>query len=292
MTWQAVARKDFRDSLRSRWLWVISVIFVSLFIGSAYFLGSNVNGSRGKVTSDAFLSLLGDKIVALLVPLIALVVAYSAIIGERKSGTMKLLLSLPHSRQDVIVGKTVGRSGVVAVPILLGLVVAAVVLVVYGINIKLVSYLLFTFLTIALGVIFVSLAVGISAAASTNRRAMVGSVGLYVLFTVFWKNVRSVLLMLNNKLSLGWNMMNMIEYGLFVKFFNPVRAYQTLVAALYANSTLQARLYDAGRIGPLIAKRIGTAPFYLSDSVVVAQFLLWLLIPIAIGYYVFKNADL
>jgi ABC-2 type transport system permease protein len=292
MTWQAVARKDFRDSLRSRWLWVISVIFVGLFIGSAYFLGSNLNGSSGKVTSDAFLGLLGDKIVALLIPLIALVVAYSAIIGERKSGTMKLLLSLPHSRQDVIVGKAVGRSGVVTVPILLGLVVAAVVLVVYGVSIKLMSYLLFTFLTIALGVVFVSLAVGISAAASTNRRAMVGSVGLYVLFTVFWKNVRSVLLMLNNKLSLGWNMMNMIEYGLFVKFFNPVRAYQTLVAALYANSTLQARLYDAGRIGPLIAKRIGTAPFYLSDSVVVAQFLLWLLIPIAIGYYIFKNTDL
>ncbi|WP_458208404.1 ABC transporter permease [Haladaptatus sp. NG-SE-30] len=292
MTWQAVARKDFRDSLRSRWLWVLSAIFVGLFVGSAYFLGSSLGGSKQPVNSDAFIGLLGNRVVALLVPLIAIVVAYSAIIGERESGTMKLLLSLPHSRQDVIVGKAVGRSGVVAVPILLGLVVAAMLLVAYGINIKIVSYLLFTILTIALGVTFVSLAVGVSAAASTNRRAMVASVGLYVLFTILWKSVRRILLVVNDELSLGWETVDLVKYGLFIKYFNPVRAYETLVQALYAKSTLQARLYGAGMYAQILEKQIGTAPFYLSDAVVVSQFLLWLLIPVAVGYVAFEKADL
>jgi ABC-2 type transport system permease protein len=31
MTWQSVARKDFRDSLRSRWLWVLTALFVVVF---------------------------------------------------------------------------------------------------------------------------------------------------------------------------------------------------------------------------------------------------------------------
>ncbi|WP_458188896.1 ABC transporter permease [Haladaptatus sp. NG-WS-4] len=292
MTWQAVARKDFRDSLRSRWLWVLSAIFVGLFVGSAYFVGSDVAGSNPSVSSDAFIAALGNRVVALLVPLIAVVVAYSAIVGERESGTIKLLLSLPHSRQDVIVGKTVGRSGVVAVPIFLGLVAAAAVLVAYGVAIKLVSYLLFGLLTVALAVTFVSLAVGISAAASTNRRAMVGSVGLYVLFTILWRSVRRLLLVVNDELSLQWETIELVKYGLFIKFFNPVRAYETLVQALYAESTLAARLYGAGRLAPVIQQQMGTTPFYLSDAVVVAQFSLWLLIPVAIGYLVFDRADL
>ncbi|GAA0224973.1 ABC transporter permease [Haladaptatus pallidirubidus] len=292
MTWKAVARKDFHDSLRSRWFWVISAIFVGLFIGSAYFVGQGLGNIDEQVSSDAFLGLLGGQVVALLVPLIALVVAYNAIVGERESGTIKLMLSLPHSRQDVVVGKLLGRSGVIAVPILLGMVAAAIALVVFGINLKIVSYLLFTVLTIALGVTFVSLAIGISAAASTNRRAMVASVALYVVFTQFWMYARRVVLVLNDKLSLELETVEVVKYGLFIKYFNPVRAYETLVESLYANSTLGARLYGAGQFGPILEQQIGSVPFYLSNPVVIAQFLLWLLVPVAVGYLLFDRAEL
>ncbi len=293
MTWQAVARKDFRDSLRSRWLWVLSAIFVGLFVGSAYFVGSGLGNSDEQVSTDAFIGLLGSRVVALLVPLIALVVAYSAIVGERESGTIKLMLSLPHSRQDIVVGKLLGRSGVVAVPIFLGMVASAIVLVFYGINLKIVSYLLFTMLTIALGIVFVSLAIGISAAASTNRRGMVASVALYVLFTQFWQYVRRSLLVLDDKLSLGWELAQFAKYGLFIKYFNPIRAYETLVASLYMGGTLDARLYQIRGLQLRAYKQaLGETPFYLSNPVVIAQFLLWLLIPVAVGYLLFDRADL
>ncbi|WP_435155584.1 ABC transporter permease [Haladaptatus sp. DFWS20] len=292
MTWQAVARKDFHDSLRSRWLWVLSAIFVGLFVGSAYFVGKGLGNTNQNASTDAFIGLLGGRVVAILVPLIALVVAYSAIIGERESGTMKLMLSLPHSRQDVVVGKLLGRSGVIAVPILLGMVASAIVLVFYGISLKIVSYILFTILTVALGVTFVSLAIGISSATSTNRRAMVASVALYVVFTQLWTYIRRVVLVMNDKLSLGLGNIEIVKYGLFVKYFNPVRAYESLAAALYMNSTLGARLYGAGRLGPVIEQQMGTVPFYLSNAVVMAQFLLWLLIPVAVGYLLFDRADL
>ncbi|WP_276299177.1 ABC transporter permease subunit [Halorussus lipolyticus] len=294
MTWQAIARKDFQDAVRSKWLWALSAIFFGLFVGSAYLIGSGVESSGGgSLTAEVFVPTLGNRVVALVVPIVAIVVAYSSIIGERESGSLKLLLSLPHSRQDVVAGKTLGRSTVLALPILVGMLLAAVVLALYGIDVGALKYLAFVGLTLLLGIVFVNVAVGVSAAASTNRRAMLGTVGLYVVFTMLWTQVRRVLLVFNDKLGLGWENITLVKYGLFLKYFNPVRAYETLVTRLYADSVLSARLYGVrGLQRQFISKELGQAPFYLSDWVVLAQFLLWLLVPAALGYLVFRDADL
>ena len=293
MTWQAIARKDFRDAVRSKWLWGLSAVFFGLFVGSAYLIGSGVQPQGNQpLTSEVFVPTLGNRVVALVVPIVAIVVAYSSIIGERESGSLKLLLSLPHSRQDVVAGKTVGRSTVLTLPVLVAMLLAAVVLALYGVQVGPLKYLAFVALTLLLGVAFVSLAVGFSAAASTNRRAMLGTVGTYVVLTMLWTQVRRVLLVFNDKLGLGWDQMTLVKYGLFIKFFNPVRAYESLVTRLYTDSVMGARLYGAGRMQALIAQQIGDAPFYLSDWVVLAQFMLWLLVPVALGYLAFKDSDL
>jgi len=294
MTWQAVARKDFRDAVRSKWLWGLSAIFFGLFVGSAYLIGSNVESQgNGSLTAEVFVPTLGNRVIALIVPIVAIVIAYSSIIGERESGSLKLLLSLPHSRQDVVVGKALGRSTVLSLPVLIGMLLAAAILVVYGISVGPLKYLAFVGLTLLLGVVFVTLAVGISAAASSNRRAMLGTVGLYVVLTMLWTQVRRGLLVLNDQLSLGWETVTIMKYGLFVKFFNPVRAYESLVARLFTDNAMQARLYG---VSPLrrqgLTQQLGDLPFYLSDGVVLAQFLLWLFVPIALGYWVFKDSDL
>jgi len=63
----------------------------------------------------------------------ALIAAYLAIAGERESGSLKLLLGLPPSRGEVLVGKFLGRSGVVAIGLVLGFLVSGVVTVaIYG----------------------------------------------------------------------------------------------------------------------------------------------------------------
>ncbi|UPV75950.1 ABC transporter permease [Halorussus limi] len=294
MTWQAIARKDFRDAVRSKWLWALSAIFFGLFVGSAYLIGSNVQSSgNGSLTGEVFVPTLGNRVVALIVPLVAIVVAYSSIIGERESGSLKLLLSLPHSRQDVVAGKATGRSSVLALPILVAMLLAAILLAIYGVDVGPLKYLAFVGLTLLLGVVFVNLAVGVSAAASTNRRAMLGTVGLYVVLTMLWTQVRRVLLVFNDKLGLGWEQMTLLKYGLFIKFFNPIRAYESLVTRLYTDSVLSARLYSVGRMQrQVITQQFGDLPFYLSDWVVLAQFLLWLLVPVALGYLVFEKSDL
>ena len=294
MTWQAVARKDFRDAVRSKWLWGLSAVFIGLFVGSAYLIGSGLQPQGNQpLTSAVFVPTLGNRVVALVVPIVAIVIAYSSIIGERESGSLKLLLSLPHSRKDVVVGKTLGRSTVLSLPVLVTMLLAAIVLAIYGVEVEPVKYLAFVGLTLLLGVVFVTLAVGISAAASSNRRAMLGTVATYVVLTMLWNQVRRVLLVFNDKLSLGWDTITLAKYGLFIKYFNPIRAYESLVTRLYTDSVLAARLYGVGGMQrQLIAQQFGDVPFYLSDWVVLAQFLLWVLIPVAAGYWVFQEADL
>jgi len=110
MSWLVVARKDFEDSIRSRWLIGLTALFVGLVaLIAAVSLRLSTGGQT--ISTNAFLS--GNFMGLLsgtLVPLIALVIAYNSVSGEWKSGSLKLLLSLPHSRADVVFGKVAGRS--------------------------------------------------------------------------------------------------------------------------------------------------------------------------------------
>lgn len=300
---RAVARKDFRDAVRSRGLLVLTFVFVVFFVASAYFftdiVGNQVaqqaqqQGATPELTSDAFTSAL-TNVTTLMIPLVALVVAYASVVGERESGSLKLLLSLPHSRLDVVVGKTIGRSAVVAVPVLVGFLAAMLLFPLSPVSLSVGSYLGFALLTMLLGVVFVSLAVGISAAASTSRRAVGAVFVAYALFNFLWNNVVSTLAS------------RLVEEGvieqtarfklqLFLKLLNPAQAYKTLTTRLTVDSALNARLSVVGNpfLRGAYADALGeSVPWYLSDAAVAVLLLAWLTVPLAIGYLVFEATDL
>ena len=55
-----------------------------------------------------------------LVPLIALLLSYDAIAGEMERGTMLLLLTYPVRRRDVVIGKFVGHTAILAFATVVG----------------------------------------------------------------------------------------------------------------------------------------------------------------------------
>ncbi len=61
-----------------------------------------------------------------LVPIAALITGYMAVVGERRSGSIKLLLGLPPNRADVVFGKLLGRATVIGTAIALAFVTALV----------------------------------------------------------------------------------------------------------------------------------------------------------------------
>lgn len=302
MSWEAVTRKDFQDSIRSYWLWGLSVLFIVFFGVPAYFFADRVGAAAQQqgqqLSTDAFLNILAE-VNAFFVPVIAIVIAYAAIAGERDSGTLKLLLSLPHSRLDVVVGKVLGRGAVVALPVLVGFVVAGGIFLLTPVEFGFANYVLFALLTAILAVTYVAIAIGFSAAAESARRAMIGTVGIYVLFTLFWNRFASGLInLLSEYADVGGE--SLVSIHLLVKVLNPSQAYKSLTLRLVTDTAAQARVSLIGGSGlqgqlnrQMYAQALGdSVPFYLSDPAVVVFMLAWLVVLPAAGYYVFDQADL
>jgi ABC-2 type transport system permease protein len=300
MTWEAVARKDFQDAVRSHWLWALSALFVSvLALPPALIIADVIQVGQGEgLNTDLFVFLMRDTM-TLLVPIIAVVLAYAAITGERDSGTLKLLLSLPHSRRDVVVGKAVGRGAVIVLPVLAGFVVAALVFLATPVSLNAGTFFGFALLSAVIGVVFVAIAVGISAGARSGRASMIGAVGVYVLFTLFWNQFANGIVRLLNDYA-GVEGASRVKLHLFLKVLNPSQAYKTLVARLFTEDPVAARVNLVGGQGlqsqlnaQMYAQALGdSVPFYLSDVFVGLVLVAWLVAAPAVGYLVFREADL
>lgn len=113
-----IAWKEFRDDFRSRWTLAISIVFALLSLGIAWF-GSAAAGRVGFTTFDATLASL-TTLGAFVIPLIGLLIAYDAIVGERNDGTLLLLLSYPLGRAQLVAGKFLGHCAALAAATLVG----------------------------------------------------------------------------------------------------------------------------------------------------------------------------
>lgn len=309
MTWQAVAHKDFQDAVRSRWLWGLSIFFVA-FIGGVPAVIFGFYAPEGLSSADLFgaaggipllgISLSFSGILAFVIAFIALVTSHGAVIDERDSGTLKLLLSLPHSRLDVVLGKFAGRSAVVVLPTLAGFLVAVVGLYATSTTVEVTTLFPQVALTVLVATVFVSLGVGISASAESNRQATLTVFGLYFLLAFLWSLVAQGFPALVNAAlrripglePLGGAAV--AEFRLFVKYLNPLRAYETLVSQLYVGNVAQARLVKAGLREQLVLQEVfaDSVPFYFQGWFVLGVLLLWIAVPVALGYRAFQSLDL
>lgn len=111
----SVARKDAADARRSLTLLVATGTLV-LATGSVLgfvWVARDIEGARRAVAISATAYPLQFA-----VGLIAVFAGFGAVVGERTTGSIKVLLGLPPTRGDVVVGKFLGRSLVVATSVL------------------------------------------------------------------------------------------------------------------------------------------------------------------------------
>jgi ABC-2 type transport system permease protein len=303
-----IVKKEFYDTVRSRTLLVLSTVFVGLFVLSPALalytqLGQQIQQEEGvTVTTNAFIPPALGRIASVLVPIIAIAVTYAAIAGERERGSLKLLLSLPYTRGEVVAGKVAGRGAVVGIPLVASLLISALVFVPSAIAVKPVGYLVFAALTGLLALAFVALSVGISAWARSTRAAMFGTVGLFVYFFALWNpSANGLGNLLSNYTDTGSAMI--VKVQLAFKLLNPTQAYQSLLTAwVSGESTAVARASMFGGLfsgrGGLIRRQFvaqqleGSVPVYLSDGAALVALVLWLVVPLALGYRAFERGDL
>jgi ABC-2 type transport system permease protein len=306
MSWQAVAQKDFEDAVRSRWLWGLSAFFLLFFGGTTtlfyvYVAGPDANSdSLFGLFASGFLSFSYTGFLAFALAFIALITSYGAVVDERESGTLKLLLSLPHDRRDVVAGKIAGRSAVVVIPALVGFLIALVALLGTGTRVVPGHFFPQVALTALLAVAFVSIGVGVSAAADSGRQATLGTLGMYFLFALLWSFVARGFPQLLTEVATrvpGLDPLSgplTVKLRLLVKYLNPLRAYETLVAEIYFGDPVQARLVKEGffaqaQAAPVLQESL---PVYLTGPFILAVLLAWVVVPPVLGYLSFRDQDL
>lgn len=113
-----IAGKEIRDGLRNRWVVATTLLMASLALALS-FLGAAPTGTVGVGPVEITIVSLSSLTIFLL-PLIALLLSFDAVVGEIDRGTMTLLLSYPVARWQVLIGKFLGHAAIIAFATVLG----------------------------------------------------------------------------------------------------------------------------------------------------------------------------
>lgn len=180
----AIARKEFWDRMRNRWVLGVALLFAAFALVIAYFGAAQQGavGFRGMGLTIASLV----SLAIYLVPLIALILGFDAIVGERERGSLDLLLSYPVTRLELLLGKYLGLSAALAFSTLAGFGAAGVGLS-YGIGLQgLYHYAGFMLSALLMGLAFLSAAVLLSVLARSKAAASGAAVALWFVYVLVY----------------------------------------------------------------------------------------------------------
>lgn len=271
----AVARNDFRNARRSRLVWGVIAIYVA-FVALVFYAGSRA--SEPAVTQTLFTQV---ALTALLLPLVAVSASYLAVAGERESNTVRFLLSQPVSRRSVVFGKLLSRGLLMSVALFVAVAVGVGVVALTYPALQLAAIAKFFGLTLLLVGAYVAVSLAISAASATRSRAISAAVGFYFLSDV---------LFLFGNLSVPGLLRYLLEDLLGFEFNHYF--YEAFAALSPANAYLNSTL---AIFSPENFERIrvtGELPFYLKWWFMVVILLAWVVVPLALGVWSFRRADL
>ncbi len=233
-------------------------------------------------TFDSIMLLIGG-ILSVILPFIAMLGSYGAIIQERETGSVRFLLGFPNSRLEAYVGKYLSRSVLFAASMALGLVVVAGV----GFGVlrqpDVVSFLAFVVATLAFGIVFVGIGLAASAVLDSETQATTGIISAYVLFRGVWPVMQwGGLWLTRPDGELGARPYP--EWYFYLGRFNPMNAYVKLVNVIFNDDSFLPLLLTNAQ-GP------EAGFFAVSEWYAIGSLLVWLVVVPVLGYLVFKNKD-
>jgi len=181
-----LASKEVRDGLRNRWVAMTILVLTALSL-SLYFLGSAPIGAT-KVDSLAVTQVSLVSLSVYLLPLIALMLSFDALVGEFERGTMLLLLTYPIARWQVVVGKFLGHMLILLLAILVGFGSSALIIALTSDNTaqNWLAYGLMMASSWLLGGVFIALGYFISAVVHERATAVGAAVGLWLSLVVLY----------------------------------------------------------------------------------------------------------
>jgi Cu-processing system permease protein len=264
---QAVAAKEFRDRLRNRWVLAVAVVFTVFSLLITYF-GSAAQGQIGPRSIELTIASL-VSLVIYLIPLIALLLGFDAIVGERERGSLDLLLALPITRLELLLGKYLGLAGALTLSTVSGFALVALLLYQRFSWAGLYHYAGFVLSSVLLGLAFLSLAVLLSVLARDRTRASGLAIALWFALVLVFD-----LLLLGLLVATGGQFGGQVLAYLLL--LNPADIFRIL--NVFSLDDVQ-RLYGLASILPPALSQVG----WLTSAM-----LAWIVAPLALASWRFR----
>ena len=273
-----VAKKEFLDNIRNRWMIILTILFVVLIIVFSYLAGGQAGSDEvfGDMQNTVF-ALLG--ISSLLIPLIAIVLGFSTISGEAESGSLNVVLSYPVSRGEVLLGKLFGLGSVLIFSILLGFGLGGIIIAAtYGAE-AWGGYLAFIGLSIFLGFIYLGLSICVSSFCKRRVTSIGGGIVIFFWSLIYGSIVLGILFGTGYSID-DFLTGNVPDWFFGSVVFSPSDAHQTAVQLAFGEKTIDAMGFSI------------TIPDYLTMELIMTVHIIWFIIPLILAYFFFKRRDI
>ena len=274
----AIAKKEFLDNIRNKWIIVLTILLFLLVILFSYLAGRQSGGEDllGDMQNTVF-GLVG--ISSILIPLIAIILGFGTISGEAESGALSVVLSYPVKRVEILFGKLIGLGSVIIVSILVGFGFGGILITATVGSESWLSYIAFIGLTIFLGFIYLSLSICIS---SFFKRRITSIGGGLLIF--FWGMIVGSILM-GVVFASGFEMKDMMtgnfpEWYWYETLFSPMDLHQTTVTKAFGIETIKYMDFSIDM------------PEFLNIGLLLFTHLIWFIVPLILSYRFFKKRDI
>ncbi|ROV56260.1 ABC transporter permease [Neisseria chenwenguii] len=270
-----ITGKEVRDSLRNRWVLAASILLAALAL-SLGFLGSTPTGSV-KVDPLTVTVVSLSSLSIFLIPLIAMLLAYDALIGEIERGTMALLISYPIARWQILAGKFIGHLIILTMATTAGYGFAGIALQLAGDGIDVSAWAPFAMLiaaSVVLGAAFLAMGYLISAKVKERGTAAGIAIGVWLFFVVIFDMALLGVLVADAQQNITAPVVET------VLLFNPADIYRLLNLTGYENTAMYA-----GMAG--LSEQIS-----LSVPVLLTAQALWVVVPLLLAAWIFKKRQI
>lgn len=273
MLW-ILAVKELKDGLRNRWI-AAAIILLGALALALSLLGSAPTGSVRVSELDITVISLASLSVYL-IPLIALMLSFDALVGEFERGTMLLLMTYPLTRWQVIMGKFLGHFLILLIAIIGGYGGALLILIFLsgGSTEGWQAYALMMLSSLLLGAIFIALGYLVSVIVKERATAAGTAIGFWLIFVVLYDLILFGLLLLDEG--------QVISQQLFtiLMLISPTDTYRIFNLSLFEGVSQAAGL--AG-----IASQAN-----MNGALLFSVMMLWVILPLSATLMIFQRREL
>ena len=280
-----IAKKEIMDNIRNKWIIIMTILFASLTLLASY--AGSIFGSGWQDLAGTMSIMSG--LVKYLISIIALILGYSAIIGEIEKGSMNSLISLPTTRREILIGKIIGLGSVITLSILVGFGIAGIII---GLNVENVNYgeyLFFIISSIFMGLIFLVIGLLLSIILKKRSTAMGAAIFVWVLFAIIWIFIVGAIIIASGTIQIDAESPDDVEIGLpdaywASNFFNPLESYGAFVN-LNIGSVSSSQDSSFEMLG------IAAPDYYNSTNMLISMFA-WFFVPLGLAFWRFEKRDI